>query len=270
MKPDTSKTLPARGAPATRIAVNVTLDYDVMGAAEVLLRIGAEPYPGQTVVSHGYVSPTTLDIRDAPSALAWAHAENHFHCTYQAEVEITRPDIDLTTLAATPVRDLPDDLLRYLTASRYCPSDEFIRFVGGAFGTTTGGARVQAIVDWVSESLVYQSGISNVHTTATDTFVERAGVCRDYAHLVITLARASCIPARIASVYGTQVSPQDFHAVVEVYLDGAWHFVDATGMAKPSQIAKICDGRDAADIAFLTTFGAPAYLTGQSVQVSVI
>src|SRR3546814_13683107 len=71
---------------------------------------------------------------------------------------------------------------------------------------------------------------------------------------MIALARAAHIPARMASVYALRVAPQDFHAVAEVYLDGDWHMVDATGMTRPAETARICTGRDAADIAFLTAY----------------
>ena len=98
-------------------------------------------------------------------------------------------------------------------------------------------------------------GSSQLETTALDTFVRREGVCRDYAHLLITLARAAAIPARFASVYAIGVDPPDFHAVAEVFLGGEWHLVDATGMASEGEMAKIGIGRDAADVAFLSAFG---------------
>ena len=92
--------------------------------------------------------------------------------------------------------------------------------------------------------------------------MERHGICRDYAHLVVTLARASTIPARFVSGYAPGVQPPDFHAVAEVFLadptvpgGGAWHLVDATGMADPAELVKIGVGRDAADVAFMTVFG---------------
>lgn len=103
-------------------------------------------------------------------------------------------------------------------------------------------------------------------TTAADTFISRRGICRDYAHLLITLARAAGIPARIASVYALGVDPPDFHAVAEIFLGGEWHLVDATGMAREAGMAKIGVGRDAADIAFLTAFGQ-AQLIDQYVSV---
>ncbi|WP_428701150.1 transglutaminase-like domain-containing protein, partial [Staphylococcus aureus] len=78
----------------------------------------------------------------------------------------------------------------------------------------------------------YVPGSSNVMTTAGDTFISRQGICRDYAHLMICLARAAGVPARIASVYALGVNPPDFHAVAEIFLGGEWHLVDPTGMAK--------------------------------------
>jgi transglutaminase-like putative cysteine protease len=99
-------------------------------------------------------------------------------------------------------------------------------------------------------------------------------VCRDYAHVLIVLARAAAIPARYVSGYAPQVDPQDFHAVAEVFLGdskgpgGSWHLVDATGMARAGEIAKIGIGRDAADVSFLTSFGTIEMVT-QEVEVTI-
>ena len=123
--------------------------------------------------------------------------------------------------------------------------------------------------DWVHSHLSYVPGVSTSDTTAADTFIRRQGICRDYAHVLITLVRAAGIPARIASVYALGVEPQDFHAVAEVFLGGEWHLVDATGMAREAAMAKIGIGRDAADIAFLTAYGS-AVLNSQSVQVQAV
>jgi transglutaminase-like putative cysteine protease len=86
---------------------------------------------------------------------------------------------------------------------------------------------------------------------------------------MITLLRASGIPARFASVYATNVAPQDFHAVVEVFLDSTWYLTDPTGMAKPENMAKIGVGRDAADVSFMTSYGW-AELKSQSVVVTLV
>ena len=114
--------------------------------------------------------------------------------------------------------------------------------------------------------MTYVPGASDAQTTAADSFRSGKGVCRDYAHLVISLCRAAAIPARFASVYALGVEPQDFHAVAEVFLDGAWHLVDATGMSRPESTAKIGVGPDAACVAFLTSY-APVELISQSVEV---
>jgi transglutaminase-like putative cysteine protease len=100
-----------------------------------------------------------------------------------------------------------------------------------------------------------------------DAYVTREGVCRDFAHVLVALARASTIPARFVSVYAPDVVPQDFHAVAEVFLGGAWHLVDATGMAEAADMAKIGVGRDAADVSFLTSYGQ-ASLVALRVEVS--
>ena len=134
------------------------------------------------------------------------------------------------------------------------------------FAGTQGGARVEAIRGWIADSIVYTSGASLTSTDAMETLVERKGVCRDFAHLLVSLVRASGIPARFVSGYAPDVEPQDFHAVAEVFLDGAWHLVDATGMSQRGEIAKIGVGRDAADVAFLTSFGAARFVN-QSVDV---
>ena len=94
-------------------------------------------------------------------------------------------------------------------------------------------------------------------------------MCRDYAHVLISLARAAAIPARFVSAYAPNVKPQDFHAVAEAYLDGAWHLVDLTGMARADDIVWIGVGLDAAEVSFLISFG-PMTLFPQTVGVTVI
>ena len=117
---------------------------------------------------------------------------------------------------------------------------------------------VAAVADWVNRRLVYTSGSSRPVDTAVDTLLAGQGVCRDYAHLTITLLRALEIPARLVAVYAPGLSPMDFHAVVEADIDGVWSVVDATRLAPTSSLVRICSGRDAADTAFLSLFGGVA------------
>ena len=155
---------------------------------------------------------------------------------------------------------LPAATIPYLFPSRYCESERFENFVRRTFAGLYGGALAVALAEWVRTNLEYAPG--PIGGGALHTFAERRGVCRDYAHLLVTLARAAEIPARCVSVYAPGVDPPDFHAVAEVFLadatvpgGGAWHIVDATGMADPADTVKIGVGRDAADVSFMTVFG---------------
>jgi transglutaminase-like putative cysteine protease len=192
--------------------------------------------------------------------------EGRCEVSYTARVAIDRMLPDIATLARLEPHDLPAGAVQYLFDSRYCPADRFHPFVEAEFAGAEGGARVLAIRDWIAGNLTYAPGSSDSNTTALDSFVERRGVCRDYAHVLITLARASAIPARYASVYAPGVDPPDFHAVAEVFLadatvpgGGAWHIVDPTHMADPADTVKIGVGRDAADVSFMTVFGEAVF-----------
>lgn len=196
----------------------------------------------------------------------WMQIDTQFECHFQARVTVSRDAQPIDDIPANPRTTLPGDVIKYLLPSRYCHPEHFLEFVSSQFGDLTGGTLVAAMCAWVNSNFTYDAGSSNLGATATDSFQNLAGVCRDYAHVLITLVRAAGIPARFASVYAPDVVPQDFHAVVEVYLDGAWHLVDPTGMATPDDMVCICVGRDAADTSFMTSYGWMT-LVEQSVEV---
>ena len=196
----------------------------------------------------------------------WIRAENWLKAEYRAVVEIDRQPVDLARLPATPARALDGALVPYLLPSRYCQSDRLEGFVRREFGGMGGGALAVALADWVADALEYRANTSSGETTAIDTFASRSGVCRDYAHLLVALARAGEIPARCVSAYAPGVEPPDFHAVAELWLDGAWRLIDSTRMAPAETIARVCVGRDATDIAFMTVFGI-AQFVNQRVRV---
>jgi len=185
---------------------------------------------------------------------------------YKAVLDVDRPAPDLQSLAEDDKLELPALVVPYLFPSRYCEADKFRALVQADFGQLKGGAKVHALAEWIRGQVRYQAGVSTVETTATDTYLARAGVCRDFAHLLAAMIRAADIPARVVAAYAWQLEPQDFHAVVEVWLDGAWHLVDATGLAPCDGIVRIGVGRDATDISFLTIFGE-AELLEQRVTV---
>ncbi len=104
--------------------------------------------------------------------------------------------------------------------------------------------------------VVYRPGSTDSNTTAQQVYQQRAGVCRDFAHLGITFCRALNIPARIVVGYvWFDEPPQDFHALFEAWLDGHWVLFDPTGMAPVDRLVRIGTGRDAKDVAFATFFG---------------
>lgn len=150
----------------------------------------------------------------------------------------------------------PVDLITYLRPSRYCESDTLGPTAASEFGDLAGHDLLTAVRTWVHEKLAYVSGSSDPTDGAEQTLLARQGVCRDFAHLVIALLRARNVPARLASVYAPGLSPMDFHAVAEAYVDGAWYVVDATGLAPRQSMTRIATGRDAADTAFLTNHWA--------------
>ena len=141
----------------------------------------------------------------------------------------------------------------YLRPSRYAESDELFHIAQSLFGQLAGRELVQAVRDWVNGNVTYLSGWSRVTDSAVETYMQRQGVCRDFAHLTIAFLRAMSVPARLASVYAPGLSPMDFHAVAEAFVDGQWWVVDSTGLAPRASMLRIATGRDAADTAFLTT-----------------
>jgi len=169
---------------------------------------------------------------------------------YTATVEAT-PDV-------APLNDF--DRVEYLRPSRYCESDVLTPTARAQFPTQTGHELVHAVRDWVSQNLRYAPGLSAATDGAAHSLLSRRGVCRDYAHLTIALLRAKDVPARYASVYAPGLSPMDFHAVAEAYVDGAWWVVDSTGLAPRQSLVRIATGRDAADVAFLTNHWADLFL----------
>ncbi len=164
----------------------------------------------------------------------------------------------------TPVGDLPDDALVYTLPSRYCLPDVLADEAWKLFSDVKPGyARVKAICDHVHNSLTFQYGSSTSLTTAADVNAGGYGVCRDFTHLAITFCRALSIPARYVFGYLPEIeveqldSPMDFAAWFEAYLDGQWWTFDPRNNEARKGRVLIGRGRDALDVAMVTTFGGP-------------
>lgn len=161
-----------------------------------------------------------------------------------------------------PAARLPHDALQFTLPSRLCPSDELADEAWGLFGSLAPGwSRVQAIVDWVHNGIAYTAGASTPTTSAVDVFNAKTGVCRDFAHLSVTLCRALSIPARYAFGYLPDIGVpaddvMDFCAWTEVFLGGRWWTFDPRNNTPRVGRVLIGRGRDALDVAMVTTFGA--------------
>jgi transglutaminase-like putative cysteine protease len=167
-----------------------------------------------------------------------------------------------------PVRDI--DLITYLRPSRYAEADKFFGFAATEFAQYTDPATLlEKVSSWVGTRLDYVAGSSDPIDGAADTVLAGAGVCRDYAHLVIALLRALNVPARLVAVYPPRCDPMDFHAVAEAFVDGEWRVVDATCLAPRQSMVRIATGRDAADTAFLDNHKGSITLKSMTVTAIV-
>jgi transglutaminase-like putative cysteine protease len=181
---------------------------------------------------------------------------------YDAVAEVPpTPDPVLLDLPRTPIEQLPDEVVLYTLPSRYCQSDLFINDAWEMFGDMPGGwQQVQAVCDWLHAHITYGAG-SMSSTSAWDSYQQRRGVCRDFAHLGVAFCRALNYPARYVCGYlpdiGVPVdpTPMDFHAWFEVYMDYAWHTFDARHNRPRTGRVLIATGRDAVDVAFSTIYG---------------
>ncbi len=183
---------------------------------------------------------------------------------YDALVEVSAfPDAVVPDAAQSLVQNLPDDLILFTLASRYCQSDSLSNAAWELFAhTPPGWARVQAICDWAHKNVIYVAGCSTPETTGLDVYHSRQGICRDFAHIGVTLCRAMTIPARYCFGYMPDIGvvlpnvAMDFHAWFEAYLDGKWHTFDARHNIPRIGRVPIAVGRDAVDCAMVTTYGA--------------
>lgn len=258
-----------------RLQIEADLHYNFREPTDLLLAIEAADLPDQKIVEDKMVVTGAGPLSTIPGGnrvgrRTWTRTESGpFHANYRATMEVNRPHQSVIGLSAAPLPKIPSEVVPFLWPSRYCEADRLFSFAHQEFEGLGGGDFVHAAVEWVRSHIRYVSGSSDATTTAADTFLSRQGVCRDFAHLTAAIVRAHDIPARIASVYSWRLDPPDFHAVVEVWLEGAWHIVDATGLAPIEGMVRMAVGRDATDIAFMTAFGS-AVLDSQSVSVTRI
>ncbi len=182
---------------------------------------------------------------------------------YEAEVEVDGAIDDADPAASQgSVADLPDDVLHFTLASRYCDSDRLSNTAWALFGgVPEGWSRVQAVIDWVHGNVTFATGSSDTGTGATDVYVERRGVCRDFTQLAIAFLRGLNVPARYCFGYLPDIDapvvpePMDFAAWLEAYVGGRWYTFDPRNNQRRTGRVVIGRGRDALDVAMLTSYG---------------
>lgn len=217
-------------------------------------RIGFSP----NIPSHDYVDMfgNTCTRIVAPPGLI--RVRNHFLIADSGLPDEVAPDA-----RQLEVGDLPDEVLIYLLGSRYCDTEKLSDLAWSLFGGgTPGWQRVQAIVDYAHQRICFGYQHARSDRTAFEGHEERIGVCRDFAHLAVTLCRCMNIPARYCTGYLGDIgvpadpAPMDFSAWFEVYLDGRWFTFDARHNHPRIGRIVMARGRDAADVAISTSFGA--------------
>ena len=249
-----------------RFDLSITLDYEVLAPSDFIFIIQPTRTPYQRVTWENLALDPGLarqeeDSGDPVNRHLRVHAEpGPFKLRYDAIVDLVHHFALPSDIREVPIAELPASVLQYVYPSRYCQSDRLLDVARNEFGNMAPGyERVEAIRNWVQTRTKFQLGSSHPGTSALETYSCAAGVCRDFAHLMITVCRALNIPARIATAidYGADpaLGPTDFHCYVEVYLGDRWYLFDPSGISPRMGLLRIGTGRDASDVAFATIFG---------------
>ncbi len=247
-----------------KFKISSEVEYQVHIPSTLILNIHALRTPYQKVLSETLIVNPDIKIEEFTSRSSinrYVRLQINelisFKVSYSAIV-----DTNFTLLSQhhtnenTPFVPIDGNIIPFLFPSRYCQSDKLQRLAYNQFGGIQNiYSKVLAIADWIFFNIEYLSGSTSSQTSAYDTITERAGVCRDFAHLGIALCRALSIPARYFTCYAFKLFPPDFHACFEAYIGGSWIIFDPTRLAPLNGLVKIASGHDAADAAVASIFG---------------
>jgi transglutaminase-like putative cysteine protease len=252
-----------------QLSVGCSLTYRLPSPTPLLFNVQAMSGGGQILGTERLTLTPSLphDLWTDPSGnrfIRLVAPKGQLSLVYEASVSTMVSHDRPETVLEVPLGELPMEFFPYLAPSRYCQSDKLLRFAHATFSKWPPGyQRVAEICNWIRDYVTYESGSTNPMTSAFDTVTERVGVCRDFSHLAIALCRALSVPARYVSAYANGLVPPDFHATFEAYLRGpqgdGWYLFDPTRMVSADQVVRIGLGRDAADIAFCSAFGAISF-----------
>lgn len=250
------------------VRVGFRLNFELSDETPMLFVVEPRPHPHQQILEH-------REVLNPPSGLQ-KYTDHHGNIVWRllaepGKLEVmqdllvrvpAQPDPQHPDLPKTRVENLPSDTLQFLLPSRYIDSDLLLQQAWDQFGSIQGGwAQVQAICDHLHGACTYGAG-STSSTTAQQAYSSGLAVCRDFAHMGVAFCRALNIPARYAYGYLGDIdvpvlpTPMDFHAWFEAWIDGEWRTFDARHNQPRVGRVLIATGRDAADVAFTTTFGS--------------
>lgn len=264
--------------PTARVRVGCDFSFAIPAPISAVFQIEPQDEPRQRVLEHSLSfvpagTHTTYQDTFGNRCSRLNIPPGSFEIHYEATLEVPRiPDDTDPDAPEMPIGEVPSEVLLYLLPSAFCLSDVLVNEAWARFGgLAPGWGRVQAIVTAVHEHLLFGYGTSSPTYTAADAFAAGQGVCRDFAHLAITFCRALNIPARYVFGYIPAIDvplpaePMDFAAWFEAYLDGRWQTFDARNNKPRIGRVVVGRGRDATDVALITSFG-PLTLTGFEVR----
>lgn len=263
----------SRQADARSFHVGCTLTYEVSAETAFIFNVMPRHSHSQETFDERIVVTPHIQM-DEYTEQVHGNRYHRLHCIEPTSLTV---QLDATVKSTPQLHDpsapqladlpsqLPLDMLTYLFPTRYCQSEQLQNFAAREFSHIPRGlAQVDAICDWIYQNITYELGSTGSMTTAGDTFMFRAGVCRDFTHLAIALCRAVAIPARFVTGYAAGLDPPDFHAILEVWIGDRWHLFDPTRKIFLEQFVRIGIGRDAAEASFAFIFG-DAYMTHMNV-----
>ena len=266
-----------------KIRAGYEISYDCSQPTPMILALSVHPSRGRDLLTGGRMrldpQVGANEYRDGFGNICHVIRAPTGRLTISSDMLVQdsgQPDEVAPDAAQHSLETLPVDTLVYLLGSRYCETDRLINIAWSQFGNVPKGwPLVQAICDYVHDRITFGYEHASATRTAWDTHGERRGVCRDFAHLAVTLCRCMNVPARYCTGYLGDIgvppndAPMDFSAWFEVYLGGRWHTFDARHNKPRIGRILMARGRDATDVAIVTSFG-PCTLTGFKVVTDEI
>jgi transglutaminase-like putative cysteine protease len=245
-----------------RLHAGCQFSFDVSGDVTAIFMVRPGEHLGQQILSQDYSFDPDVTVHSYTDGYGnWCDRliipSGKFQLTHQVKavaadtVEVNPDD------GFVAIENVPDDIVQFLLPSRYCQSDLLGDLASQIVGDRLPGyGQVEAIRNWIQNNITYQYGSSQSSTSVLDTIESRTGVCRDFAHLGIALCRSLNIPARMVSGYLYHLKPMDLHAWFEAFVGDRWYTFDGTQKEMTGNRIAIAYGRDAADVAWVTNFGA--------------